>query len=128
MDPASEVVLTVPAQTAYVRLVRSATAAVSAQADFPIDTMDDLTIAVDEAFAIVIDEAPPEGEVTVTFTVSGNTVRIDVSADTTSGHPVAHNTFAWTVLTALVDEVHTEVDDGRLSISLRAHGVETVAS
>jgi serine/threonine-protein kinase RsbW len=128
MERASNVVLTVPAQPAYVRLVRTATAAVCAQADFPIDTLDDLAIAVDEAFAIVIDDAPPEAEVRVVLSVNGNSVHIDVDADTASGRPVSRDTFAWTVLTALVDEVDTEVADGRLRIGLSAHGIDVVTS
>jgi serine/threonine-protein kinase RsbW len=125
MQP-TEVVLRIPADTSYVSLVRTATAAVSAQADFTVDALDDLRLAVDEACALAISDAV--SDITVTFRVSGSRVAIDVCTASASGRPVATNTFAWTVLTALVDDVETDVTDGTLRIHLCAHGIESVTS
>lgn len=127
MQP-TEVVLRVPADTSYVSLVRTAATAVSAQADFTVDALDDLRLAVDEACALAISDAVAGSEITVTFRVDGPRVAIDVCAASASGLPVATNTFAWTVLTALVDAVETDVTDGTLRIHLHAHGIESVAS
>lgn len=121
-----EVALTVPAESSFVSLIRTATAAVSAQADFTLDALDDLQLAVDEACALVIADARVGADLTVRFRVADGRVQVDVAAASVSGQPVGTGTFAWTVLTALVDRVRTEVRDGVLHIELSAHGVESV--
>jgi serine/threonine-protein kinase RsbW len=121
----SVVELSVPARTSYVSLIRSATAAICAQADFTVDALDDLRLAVDEAAALVMSDAPPDSDISTRWQVTGPTVLIDISCPTTTGAPVAKNTFAWTVLTALVEDVACEVSDGQLHIRLQAHGIET---
>jgi serine/threonine-protein kinase RsbW len=121
------IVLTVPAQSGYVTLARAATAAACAQANFPLDRLDDIRLAVDEACALVIADAPADCDLQVVLTVEGNHVTVVVRGPSRREQPVATNTFAWTVLTALVDEVSTQVSDGWLSITLRASGVESVA-
>lgn len=123
----SDIVLTVPAQSAYVTLARAATAAACAQADFPLDRLDDIRLAVDEACALVIADAPGDSDLQVVLTVEGNHITVVVSGPSRRKLPIATNTFAWTVLTALVDEVSTQVSDGSMSISLQASGVESVA-
>ena len=125
----SDVVLTVPAQTSFVSLVRTAASAVCAQADFTVDALDDLNLAVDEACALAIAAAPADTDLTVTLRVTGQTVEVELLSVSSTGTPIRTNTFAWTVLTALVDTVETRVsEDGLLSIRLRAHGIESVAS
>ncbi|HQR79292.1 MAG TPA: hypothetical protein PLT68_03625 [Actinomycetota bacterium] len=121
-----EVVLTVPAESSFVSLVRTATAAISAQADFTLDALDDLQLAVAEACALVIADTPAGADLTVGFQVLGGQVRVDLAAASVSGRPVGTGTFAWTVLTALVDRVRTDVRDGVLHIELFAHGVGPV--
>lgn len=121
----SVIELSVPARTSYVSLVRSATSAVCAQADFPIDALDDLRLAVDEACALVIADAPVDAELTARWRVSGPAVEIDISCPTRTGAPVATNTFSWTVLTALVEQVASDVRDGALHIRMQAHGIES---
>jgi serine/threonine-protein kinase RsbW len=123
----SDIVLTVPAQSAYVTLARAATAAACAQADFPLDRLDDIRLAVDEACALVIADAPSDGDLQVVLTVEGNHITVVVRGPSRREVPIATNTFAWTVLTALVDEVSTQVSEGSMSISLQASGVESVA-
>ena len=49
----------------------------------------------------------------------GTMVEVCVAVSTASGQLPARNTFAWTVLTALADDVEAELsDDGTLSITL----------
>lgn len=121
----SEVELTVPAQTSYVSLIRSATTAICAQADFTLDALDDLKLAVDEACALAIAGADPQASLRATWHVDGPHVVIGISCPSPTRAPVATNTFAWTVLTALVEQVETEVTDGCLQITLHASGIET---
>ena len=88
-----------------------------------MDTLDDVRLAVDEACALAIADAPDGSELTVGFAVEDNTVHIELSAPSTRRQPLQTTTFAWTVLTALVDRVETEVREGRLTIRLHAHGI-----
>jgi serine/threonine-protein kinase RsbW len=125
----SEVVLTVPAEASFVALVRTAASAMCAQADFTVDALDDLKLAVDEACALAIAAAPAGTDLRVAFGVRGHTVEVDLRSHSSTGTPLRTNTFAWTVLTALVDTVDTRMtEDGMLNIRLRAHGIESVAS
>lgn len=121
----SVVELSVPAAASHVSLIRSATAAVCAQADFTLDGLDDVQLAVDEACALIVDDAPAGAQLVVTWRVSGHEVGIELTCPSASGRPVATNTFAWTVLTALVDRVDAQVLDGSLHIRLVAHGIES---
>lgn len=123
----SQVEMTIPAEGSQVALVRAATAAVCAQADFTLDAMEDLKLAVDEACSLVIADAPPGSAMSIRWTIAGRNVGVDVSGASSSGAPLAHNTFAWTVLTALVDAVEATVEQGRQTIRLQAHGVESVS-
>lgn len=123
----SVVELTVPAQSSYVSLVRSATAAICAQADFTIDALDDLRLAVDEACALLIAQASPGADLHAQWDVDSAVVNIDISCPTATSAGVKTDTFAWTVLTALVERVDSLVTDGQLHIRLQAHGIETAA-
>lgn len=121
-----EVVLTVPADSSFVSLARTAAVCVAARADFTLDALDDLQLAVDEACALVIAHAAPGADLTATFRASDGRVWIDVAATSVSSEPASPTSFAWTVLTALVDRVRTDVIDGVLHIELWAHGVGLV--
>jgi serine/threonine-protein kinase RsbW len=106
------------ADTRNVALARTVAAAVAARADFPLDRLEDLRLAVDEAVTQVI--ACASSEVTCIFTEGDHAIEVEVHALTTVTEPVSVTSFGWTVLTALVDSASSSVADGRLTISLRA--------
>jgi len=106
------------ADTRNVALARTVAAAVAARADFPLDRLEDLRLAVDEAVTQVI--ACASSEVTCIFTEGEHAIEVAVHALTTVTEPVSVTSFGWTVLTALVDSASSSVADGRLTISLRA--------
>jgi serine/threonine-protein kinase RsbW len=109
----------VPADSSYISLVRTATAALAARADFTVDEIDDLRIAVDEACALLLPDARPGTELVCRFTLTAAALRITVSAQTDKAVAPAPTSFAWMVLTALAGDVavHTDGDDG-LTIGL----------
>lgn len=129
--------LSVPADPAYLVVLRTATAGLAARADMTIDEIEDLRIAVDEACALVLgDESsappPPPGGGTSTSAAAaaatidavfelghqGMLVRVSGPA---SALP-ERSSFAWSVLEALVDALDAGTgEDGRRSITLR-HG------
>ena len=55
--PRADVELRLPADSAYVSVLRTTTAGLAARLDFTIDDIEDLRIAVGEACAMVLPEA-----------------------------------------------------------------------
>ena len=114
------VTLTLPAQTSYVSLARTLAAAMAARADLPVDQLEDIRLAIDEAVSLLIVDMPEYGSVVCTFTQDGNTLVVSVSGVTNSGATPPTDGFSWTVLTALVDDVTATSTDGIVEIALRA--------
>ncbi|MDI1290114.1 MAG: hypothetical protein PSX37_09240, partial [bacterium] len=63
-------------------------------------------------------DAPAGSEVTCRFEVRDAILDVRVSASSTSGRTPAQDTFSWTVLSALVDEVTASVEAGEVSLVL----------
>lgn len=119
--------LTVPADPAYVSVVRTVTASLAARRDFTIEEIDDLRIAVDEASALLLPHAGPAGSLSATFGGAGSTLTIEVSvpAGGTAAEP-DQTSFAWMVLSALADSVASTTGDGRLVLTLtKARGARS---
>ncbi len=105
--------LAVPATPEYVGLIRSAAAHIAAHADLTIDAIDDLRLAVDEAFAVLIAHKPDSGVVTIKFQIHSE--RLDIELTGPAGSPPPDKTsFAWTVLSALVHEVSADTSPAGL--------------
>ena len=120
------VTVSFPAQTQYVSLARTMAAAMAMRADLPIDQLEDLRLAVDEAAAQLVLDAVPGSELRCVFTESLGSLRIEVRGMTTSGMVPATNTFGWTVLTALVDDVSASADSGEVCVTLHIKRHEPV--
>ncbi len=100
------VTLTFAAEMRNVGLARTVAAAMSARADLPIDQLEDVRLAVDEAVTQLILDAPVGSEVSCTFVIKEDTLDVHVASPSLSGEPPSQDTFSWTVLSALVDDVH----------------------
>ncbi|MGK4582936.1 anti-sigma regulatory factor [Kitasatospora sp. HPMI-4] len=108
-----------PAAGAYLSVLRTATAGLAARLDFTLDEIEDLRIAVDEACAILLQQAVPGSILSCEFRLVGDSLRVTVAAPTTDGKAPERDTFAWTVLSALAGEVDSSVGpDNTVSISL----------
>jgi serine/threonine-protein kinase RsbW len=116
------VVLRLPAQGAYLSVLRTATASLASRLDFTIDDIEDLRIAVDEACAMLLSQAVAGADLQCAFELSADAIDVAVSVPTLDGQPPSRDTFAWTVLTALAGEVDSAVDvDKTVTITLRKH-------
>jgi len=93
----------------------------SARADLPIDQLEDVRLAVDEAVTQLILDAPHGSEVSCTFSIQGEDLDVRVSAASISSAPPSRDTFSWTVLSALVDEVDATVEPGLVTLTLHIH-------
>ena len=128
MDLDPTVTLRVPANSAFVVLIRAAVSAMCARLDFTIDRIEDVKLAVDEAAALLLSDAPEGTDLDVRFTPDApDGIRVEMTAPTVHGRSLERDSFTWTVLTALVDEVVATVSADRdLTISLAVHRSEAV--
>lgn len=102
-----------PADSAYLSVLRTATAGLAARLDFTLDEIEDLRIAVDEACAMLLPHAIETAQLTCRFHLDPATLEVTVSIPTTRGQLPERDTFSWTVLSALAGEVDTGLDDER---------------
>jgi serine/threonine-protein kinase RsbW len=119
-EAADQVTVRMPAEGAYLSVLRTATAGLAARLDFTLDEIEDLRIAVDEACAMLLGQAIPGSSLECSFTLEPELMTIAVSVPCLTPRPPADDTFAWTVLSALAGNVEAYVDSGdRLTIVMR---------
>ena len=111
-DTRDQVTIRLPAQGAYLSVLRTATAGLAARLDFTLDEIEDLRIAVDEACALLLAQADAGTTLECDFTLDGDAMTIAVSAPSRLGQPPGKDTFAWTVLSALAGSVDSSVGPG----------------
>ena len=115
-----QVTVCMPAEGAYLSVLRTATAGLAARLDFTLDEIEDLRIAVDEACAMLLGQAVPGTGLECTFTLGRDLMTISVSVLSQTARPPASDTFAWTVLSALAGSVEALIGPGnRLTIVLQ---------
>ena len=114
--------LRLPADSAYLSVLRTATAGLAARLDFTLDEIEDLRIAVDEACALVLHDARANFPLVCRFTLEADCLQVAVEATTTGGRTPGRDSFAWTVLTALAGDVDASAaGDGTVTLTLRKH-------
>lgn len=111
--------VTFAADTRNVALARTVGAAMAARADLPLDQLEDVRLAVDEAVTEAIASARPGSDVTCTFAQEDDRLAVAVAVPAGSDAPPSTTSFGWTVLSALVDSATADVSDGILTIRLQ---------
>jgi serine/threonine-protein kinase RsbW len=115
-----QVTVRLPAEGAYLSVLRTATAGLAARLDFTLDEIEDLRIAVDEACAMLLGQAIPGSDLDCRFTLGRDLMTISVSVPSLDPNPPASDTFAWTVLSALAGSVQAFAGPGdQLTIEMR---------
>lgn len=126
------VVMQVAAEASELPPLRLVAADLAARADFDLDTVEDLRLAVDEAAAELVAVAAADAVLTCTLWLDAGQMGVTASVPAKPGARVRQDSFGWRVLTTLVDEVRLtgepDSDYPVLSITLikRCHD-ETVA-
>jgi serine/threonine-protein kinase RsbW len=116
------VTVCMPAEGAYLSVLRTATAGLAARLDFTLDEIEDLRIAVDEACAMLLSQAIPGTNLDCAFDLGAEEMTITVSVTAAEPRTPARDTFAWTVLSALAGTVDSRLGpDDQVSIVLRKH-------
>ena len=119
-ETADYVRVRMPAESAYLSVLRSAAAGLAARLDFTLDEIEDLRIAIDEACAMLLVQAIPGTELECDFELGADQVTITVSVEAAKAIMPARDTFAWTVLSALAGSVDARLGPGdRVAIVLQ---------
>jgi serine/threonine-protein kinase RsbW len=114
------VTIQMPAEGAYLSVLRTATAGLAARLDFTLDEIEDLRIAVDEACGMLLGQAAADASLECDFTLEGDSISIAVSARSQQPRPPSRDTFAWTVLSALAGSADAWVGPGdKVTVLLR---------
>jgi serine/threonine-protein kinase RsbW len=119
----STVHLEIPASGAYLAVARAAATGLAAQLQFTYEEIDDLRIAVDEACTQLLARRG-SATMNVAYRLEDAELRVDVSIEAphSSRPPLARDTFAWQILSAMTDEVREQSEAGRLWLSFRKVG------
>ncbi len=114
----ADVELRLPADSAYVSVLRTTTAGLAARLDFPIDDIEDLRIAVGEASAMVLPEAAEGTDLICFFYMSAGSLTVEVAVEAVAPVNPDYDSFAWQVLSTLATRAEAESSEGRFSVSL----------
>jgi serine/threonine-protein kinase RsbW len=114
----ADVELRVPADSAYLSVLRTTAAGLAARLDFTLDDIEDLRMAVGEASALVFPEAEVGSDATCEFFMRPGELTVAVGVPTARPTPLDEDSFAWQVLTTLADEAVVGTTDDRFVITL----------
>ena len=123
----SSIHLRVPAQAEFVGLVRSTTNSVTARTELGVDELADWSLAMDEAFAIVINHSPANGDVKVDYTLVAGGIEITVQGPPGSSENFINSDagkWAWAIVTGSVSQAERELaSDGAITLTLKSRVV-----
>ena len=116
--PRADVELRIPADSAYVSVLRTTTAGLAARLDFPIDDIEDLRIAVGEACAMVLPEADLDSDLVCSYFLDPGRLTVEVAVRATSPEGPEYDSFAWQVLSTMATRAEADSSGGQFSVSL----------
>ncbi|MFC6287372.1 anti-sigma factor [Nocardioides sp. GCM10027113] len=114
----ADVELRLPADSAFVSVLRTTTAGLAARLDFPIDDIEDLRIAVGEACAMVLPEADPGSDLVCSFFMAPGSLTVRVQVTAASPATPDYDSFAWQVLSTLATRADADAAGGSFAVSI----------
>lgn len=111
----STVEVRVAAQAAQLAVMRAVVGDLAMRADFDVDSIADLRLAVDEACSSLVRVAAPEASLLCRFESGDDHIGVRAEVRSTDGSAPRKDTFSWRVLTALTDTVHTSVEPSEVA-------------
>jgi serine/threonine-protein kinase RsbW len=100
----------VAAEPAQLSVLRAVIGDLAMRADFDIDSIADLRLAVDEACSALIRLAVPDSTLVCRFHSAEHTLAIAAEVPTKDATGPRTDTFSWRVLSALTDSVTTSIE------------------
>lgn len=122
----ADVELRLPAQGAYVSVLRTTAAGLAARLDFTIEDIDDLRMAVGEASAIALPEADPGSDLICSFHLRPRHMTVSLAVEASSVPSPDYDEFAWQVLTTLT-KAEMSTAPGKFSVTLSMSSAVVVA-
>lgn len=112
VDGVATVEIRTTATAALIPTIRAVASDLAARADFDLDAISDLRMAVDEACATLVDVAAPSSMLQCTFLVRAEHIEVHVQVHAGADAVVATDTFGWRVLQTLADTVEASRGEG----------------
>jgi serine/threonine-protein kinase RsbW len=106
------------ASPALIPTVRAVASDLAARADFDLDAISDLRMAVDEACATLVGLADTGSDLRCTFAVQGDRIAVAAEVRPAPGSDLPTDSFGWRVLQTLADNVDVDRTDGTMRIRL----------
>ena len=108
-DSALSLELHTTASTVVIATIRTVAADLAARADFDLDSIDDLRMAVDDLCAMLVRIAPKDATLRCRFTARSERIEVAADVDVEDGtEPPPTRSFSWRVLECLADDVSAE--------------------
>lgn len=120
----ADVELRVPADSAYVSVLRTTSAGLAARLDFTIADIEDLRMSVGEACALVLPQADPGADLTCRFHMRPGQLSVTVSVPSQAPAAVDENTFGWQVLSTLAASVEAQASSGDFTLSMTVRATD----
>lgn len=114
----SDVSLRLPADGAYVSLLRTAAAGLGARLDFTMDDIEDLRMAVSEAYALVLPAADEDSDLVADFFLEPYQLTVEVSVTAEAPTPPDPDSWAWQVISALTVHADASATPGCLAVTM----------
>ena len=134
-EPPEDVEVRVPATPRAVVTLRTVAADLAARAEFTLDAVADLRMAVDEACSSLVSLARPDTKLTCTFILHEEHITVTASVSTYGPERLPTDSFGWRVLTTLAEDVRMlsatgdrDSDPFRLTLRLPVPSLGTVLS
>jgi serine/threonine-protein kinase RsbW len=110
-EPGAAVVeIRISARPALIPTVRAVASDLAGRADYDLDAISDLRMAVDEACATLVAVTPEDSLLSCKFIIGKERIEVIVSTRAAPpGTTVSTESFGWRVLQTLADEVSTEL-------------------
>lgn len=117
----STVEIRTAASASLIPTVRAVASDLAARADFDLDAISDLRMAVDEACATLVGLAAPGSALRCTFDVRGDGIDVSAEVQAVAGASLPTGSFGWRVLQTLADQVSVETPEGSSALRIRLH-------
>ncbi|GAA2346946.1 anti-sigma regulatory factor [Saccharopolyspora halophila] len=107
---ANQVEVRVPADATQLAVMRAVVGDLAMRADYDVDTIADLRLAVDEACSSLVRLAAEEATLVCRFLSGSDQLSVAAEVRSTDAFGPRKDTFSWRVLSALADAVSTSVE------------------
>jgi serine/threonine-protein kinase RsbW len=112
------VTVRVPAEAGHLALLRTTVGGFAARDNFTLDQVDDLRMAVEEAAVQLLRQATGD-HITLDVTSTDAGMEVRLRAEVTTSIPVIdEQSFSWTILRALADDLRVEMQQDQATILL----------